>query len=1393
MRIALINSPSLSVRPVSRSMAGGLGFDGHDGMLLPPLDLAIMAATLCQKGETVDLIDADPLGLDAAAIYARLEGHPWDVAVGTVSLPTLDQDAAFLAELRRRHPTARIIGKTLVRDHGVLKALLERSGADLVIHGEADLTITDIVYSRGTAGTAWLEAGAPGAVPSFRFDEGSPVEDLNQLPFSARELLPNDRYIYPLLGTPVATLQTSRGCPYPCGYYCPYPLVEGVKWRSQKPERIFAELKDVVERQGITKIYFRDATFTLNQERVARLCDLIVAAGWPIEWVCETRVDCLGDLLLEKMRAAGCVGLLVGVETGDEQVMHLREGKKGLTIPMLAHLREKTCQLGIRLHFLLIVGLPQETRESLVATYDLIQRYKPDTIGVTIITPYPGTPLHAEGLREGWIDSHQWKDYGGHQIPMHTPNLTRDDMEAGKQFLEEGFALLQKRQVGGHSQPLEAMAQQHYERLLRWAYRLDGPVAQLRNVLALAPVPALPQPIKQQPVVTSAPLQVPSSARFALSVVIPTYCRRAILRKTLLALMSQTLSPEKFEVIVVDDGSTDDTVAMVRQFKPSFALRVLAAEHAGANAARNLGIRAVQGNVVVITGDDMIPEPSFLEAHATFHERHPSEMDAMLGFIDWSPEIAVTPFMKFIVSPEGGQQFSFHEVREGKADFRLFYTSNLSLKRDLLFKQAVLFDQDFTYPAYDDVELGYRLSAQGLQLHYNAMAVTCHHHEITLAGFVQRQRKAGHMAVVLARKHPELSRTHLKIDEALKARNGLGEAQIARVLQVARELEKPDLQQLALIRSGAERFDRTYLQRVLHPVYQTILQSAYAWGICEAVDRGVGSIPSAEASRPVRPRFKASIIIPVFNKLELTSQCLTTLASLTTMPEYEVIVVDNASTDGTAEFLAALGGDVQVIRNQENYGFAVACNQGAKAARGEFLLFLNNDTIPTEGWLNALVDEVERHPDVAVVGSKLLYEDGTIQHAGVAFSRIMSGPYHIYQKFPADSPMVNRRREFQCVTAACMLVRRDVFEQVGRFDEGFKNGFEDVDLCLKICEQGWHIIYRPDSVVYHLESQTPGRKAHETDNARRLRERWAHKWWISDEDTLYQSDGLSCHVSTEQGMLHTQIKPLTSVADRTAWQLLADTQSAAKSQDFARVKATLNAVDQWPNDVWVLRWAAWVCRWIKAPALGLSFWNRVLAIEPDEDGYHALAKAALEEGRLEEAECRLAELRSCNPKHGDGWLLSGILSMQCHRYAEAKTAFERAATYGADRRKAKLGLGMAAMGLAESAGAWELFLDVATEHPDDAETLHWLLRAGTALQRWEHLERVLSQYVSRNPGDLSLRFALAGVFLRVNRWTAARHEYDSIRLLDPVFDGLSELASAIDEQESALTHDHAAR
>lgn len=1390
MHIALINSPSLARRPVSRSMAGGLGFDGGEHLLLPPLDLATMASSLRHAGESVELIDADPLRLDETGVCRRLEGRTWDVLLATVALPTLEADAAFLVELRRRHPEAKVFGKTLIRDHRTLETLLGQSAADLVIHGEADLSIVDLVAGRTRKGCAWLEQGdGPNSV-ILRFEEGEPVSDLNRLPFPARDLLPNRQYVYPLLGSPVATLQTSRGCPYPCGYYCPYPLVEGVKWRSQSPERIAAEIKEIVEHNGITKLYFRDATFTLNQERIGRLCDLIVEAGWTLEWMCETRVDCLSDGLMEKMRAAGCAGLLIGVETGDEAVMHHREGKKGLTVPRLAHVRDKARGLGIRLHFLLIVGLPKETRESIVATYDLIQRYQPDTIGVTIITPYPGTPLYEEALQQGWIDSVRWGDYGGHQVPMHTPQLSREDLITGKQFLEEGFAILERRLREGASALVEAVAAQHYEQVLRWAYRLE-PIAQaIREaapVRSASAAPAQVEALNRQ--LAADPNEDPGAdlSRPApeLSVVIPTYNRQAIVKKTLLAFASQTLSPDQFEVLLVDDGSTDGTVAMARRMKLPFSLRVFARPHGGANVARNEGIRAARGRIVVITGDDMIPEPSFLEAHATFHRKFPVETEAMLGFIDWSPEITVTPFMKFIVSPEGGQQFAYHLVKNGKVDFRLFYTSNLSLKRPFLQRQATLFDPDFLYPAFDDVELGYRLANQGMQIHFNPLAVTKHHHEITPESFVERQRKAGQMAVLLAGKHPVLNELMLKLDEVPRdpGASAVARDRMALLISVLKEVEKPAVARLAALRIQDMGFDQYYAKTVLYPLYQTLLTSAFQ----EGVRLGLQQSQPTQQARQEPPaanhapgkRYDVSIIVPVFNKVDLTRQCLTALAAVTHRVEYEVIVVDDGSTDGTPEFLASLGGDVRTVRNEANSGFAKSCNRGAAIARGRYLVFLNNDTIPLEGWLQALVDEVETHAEVAVVGSKLLYEDGTIQHAGVVFSKVVFTPYHLYRQLPGDHPVVNRRREFQCVTAACTLIRRDVFEAAGGFDEGYRNSFEDVDLCLKIRERGWRIIYQPKSVLYHLESQSPGRKAHDADNAKRLRDRWGQHWWIPDEDIAYVEDGLAFRQTADGEILRTRLDPLTDSNERRRWELVAEAQRLAQQQERQGLRALLARVQEWPDDEWVLRWAAMVCRIIGACDLSALFWERVLKIADDPEARCSLAKTALEAGAVEQAEEHVAALLRLKPDHAEGWLMRAVLSMQRRTFEEAEKQFERAFRLGADAKRAQLGMGMAVVGQNQPEKAWHIYRHLSAEYPDDQEVLHWLLRVGASLERWEPLSDDLERYIVRNPGDLSARFAYAGTLLRLGRIEAARKEYDTIRLLNPGFEGLDDLAKSL--------------
>ena len=253
---------------------------------------------------------------------------------------------------------------------------------------------------------------------------------------------------------------------------------------------------------------------------------------------------------------------------------------------------------------------------------------------------------------------------------------------------------------------------------------------------------------------------------------------------------------------------------------------------------------------------------------------------------------------------------------------------------------------------------------------------------------------------------------------------------------------------------------------------------------------------------------RCSIIIPVHNKASLTRQCLDTLfAAALAGARAEIIVVDDASIDGTAQLLTRYGERIRVVRHATNAGFATACNDGAAVAGCEYLVFLNNDTVPQPGWLDALVCYAGRHPRAAVVGSKLLFPDDTIQHAGMAICQDRF-PRHIYTGFPADHPAVNKSRRFQAVTAACMLVRRTVFEQVGGFDSAFLNGYEDVDLCLRLGEHGHEVHYCHESTLYHFEAVTREvRNEQQRRNWQLYHSRWAQR--VQPDDLQYYlEDGL---------------------------------------------------------------------------------------------------------------------------------------------------------------------------------------------------------------------------------------------------------------------------------------------
>jgi glycosyltransferase involved in cell wall biosynthesis len=237
------------------------------------------------------------------------------------------------------------------------------------------------------------------------------------------------------------------------------------------------------------------------------------------------------------------------------------------------------------------------------------------------------------------------------------------------------------------------------------------------------------------------------------SVVIPTYRRPETLFPVLDALGRQA-SPPEFEVVVVDDGSGDDTPRRLSAYRPPYPFRFFSQPNAGPASARNRGVREARGRVVLFLGDDTVPEPALLSVHGQTHGESRPYPVAVLGYTTWPRDLRVSPFLHHI--NEYGLQFGYGLIRDTEqVPFNFFYTSNVSLPREILL-EAGLFDTTFPHAAWEDIEVAYRLMQRGMRMLYRPQAVARHHHDITFVSFRRRQEKAGEAAAIFYRKHPEL-------------------------------------------------------------------------------------------------------------------------------------------------------------------------------------------------------------------------------------------------------------------------------------------------------------------------------------------------------------------------------------------------------------------------------------------------------------------------------------------------------------------------------------------------------------------------------------------------------------------------------------------------------------
>ena len=288
---------------------------------------------------------------------------------------------------------------------------------------------------------------------------------------------------------------------------------------------------------------------------------------------------------------------------------------------------------------------------------------------------------------------------------------------------------------------------------------------------------------------------------------------------------------------------------------------------------------------------------------------------------------------------------------------------------------------------------------------------------------------------------------------------------------------------------------------------------------------------------PALPR--VSVIIPAYNQIDYTLTCLRSLAGSGDRIEFETIVVDDHSNDDTPERLAGIDG-LRWHRNERNLGFIGACNAGALLARGEFIVFLNNDTKVKPGWLDALIGTFDSHPRTGLVGAKLIYPDGRLQEAGGLVFSDASGWNVGRFDDPAD-PRYNTVREVDYCSGAAIALRRELFTELGGFDPRYAPAYyEDTDLAMKVRAHGLKVLYQPRSEVIHFEGISHGTdlgsgiKAHQVANQARFLERWRD---VLERDHPRQGTPIEVAIGHRSRMRVLVIDACTPTPDRDSGSL----------------------------------------------------------------------------------------------------------------------------------------------------------------------------------------------------------------------------------------------------------------
>lgn len=398
------------------------------GVIAPPLGIAYMAGVLQENHIDVEILDASAEDMDFKDVEKELLKRKPDLVALTALTPTIGRALETAQVVKETLPDSIVVVGGYHPTFNFIETL-EDENVDIVIRGEGEYIMLNLVQAlenqsslRDVKGIVFEDKNSKEIVVN---PEAPLIQDLDELPFPALNLLPMEKYRLLDMDTHMTTMITTRGCPMQCSF-CSSAAMHGKKIRERSVENIVDEIDYLKTNYDIDTIAFMDDTFTLKKRKVMAICDEILKRNIEIMWGCTSRVDTLDEKLLKKMKEAGCITIFIGVESADQQ--QLDNMCKNTTIAKIENAFKIARKLKIRTIASVALGMPGDTKEIMNKTVKFVHKLKPNYAIYSLATPYPGTRFYKEAFEKNLIKIKDWSKYTLITPILETIDCSLNDM-----------------------------------------------------------------------------------------------------------------------------------------------------------------------------------------------------------------------------------------------------------------------------------------------------------------------------------------------------------------------------------------------------------------------------------------------------------------------------------------------------------------------------------------------------------------------------------------------------------------------------------------------------------------------------------------------------------------------------------------------------------------------------------------------------------------------------------------------------------------------------------------------------------------------------------------------------------------------------------------------------